>query len=98
MTFIAYCLVNIVLPQAFLEREAPHYHTGILTVLCFQVALFICYWLNWTLMTLENKRRDKLEASSQGATLSEEERHQARVLSGLKDMTDKENLAFRYAP
>lgn len=97
MTFIAYCLLNIVLPQAFLSSEAPTYHTGILVVLCFQAALFVCYWLNWSLMTLENKRRDKIEAA-QGGTLTEEERYQARLRSGLKDMTDKENLAFRYAP
>jgi ACS family allantoate permease-like MFS transporter len=96
MVFVAYCISNVVVPQAFLGREAPTYHTGILTVMCFQIALVVCYWTNWFLMTAENKRRDKVLKDQ--APMNEDERRQGRIISGLQDMTDKENLAFRYAP
>ncbi|KAJ7621480.1 major facilitator superfamily domain-containing protein [Roridomyces roridus] len=102
MTFVAYCVSNIVVPQAFRGTEAPTYHSGILTVMCFQIALVICYWASWALMTLENKRRDKLQARHphpdgekgvDGAMQKKED-----VLQGLKDLTDRENMTFRYSP
>ena len=48
-------------------------------------------------MTMENKRRDKLLSQDAGLRNEAEER-QREIMSGLKDMTDRENLAFRYAP
>lgn len=115
MAFVAYCISNIVVPQAFLGREAPTYHTGILTVMCFQIALIACYWINWTLMTLDNRKRNKAAFSSsevehrqqpagsdsevvgQG-TIDTEAAHRAKIMNGLKDLTDRENKSFRYAP
>ncbi|KAM0748290.1 MFS general substrate transporter [Meredithblackwellia eburnea MCA 4105] len=99
MTFVAYCVSNIVVPQAFRGNEAPTYHSGILTVLCFQVALIICYWTSWTLMTMENRRRDKLQAKLDAESgASTVDKTQEEVLQGLRDLTDRENLGFRYSP
>lgn len=96
LIFIAQCVSNIVIPFAFLANEAPTYHTGLLTVMCFQIALVICYWASWSLMTLENKRRDK--AALNDPTLDSAEARTSQIVSGLKDMTDRENKAFRYSP
>jgi len=95
MAFVAYCVSNIVVPQAFLGREAPTYHTGILTVMCFQIALVVCYWVNWTWMKAENRSRDRASKDQPSAKV---EYSEDRIASGLKDMTDRENMNFRYAP
>jgi len=97
MFYASYCVSSTVIPQAFLAREAPVYHTGILTILCFQCVLFFCYWACWLLMARDNRLRDK-----QFAQLSQEQRYQqqsiaGQVLQGLQDLTDKTNPTFRYS-
>ncbi|KAF9464593.1 major facilitator superfamily domain-containing protein [Collybia nuda] len=107
MSFIAYCISNIIVPQSFRGSEAPTYHSGILTVMCFQIALILCYWASWILMTLENRRRDRIQpleypeknrGDVEGRSEGEKDGSMKKVLQGLKDLTDQQNLAFRYSP
>lgn len=70
--------------------------------MCFQIALIVCYWTNWTLMTFENKRRDKKVSENVGgegvAEAGSKQEHREKIVQGLRDMTDRENQTFRYAP
>ncbi|KAJ6789423.1 hypothetical protein PWT90_10481 [Aphanocladium album] len=87
MLFIAYCLGNIVGPQLFLEKEAPHYTTGFLAIMiCCAISILgsmlLRGWLIW-----ENNRRSKLAGST---SLGGE----AQLNDG--DQTDKTLIQFRY--
>ncbi|KAF4838546.1 putative transporter [Colletotrichum tropicale] len=84
--FVAYCVGNIVGPQLVRsETKAQHYPelwTGLIICYCITiVSASALYVLLWK----ENKRRDSLD-------LDESERDRL----AFKDLTDKENLHFRY--
>ncbi|KAI8245918.1 hypothetical protein K4K55_000184 [Colletotrichum sp. SAR 10_96] len=84
--FVAYCVGNIVGPQLVRsETKAQHYPelwTGLIICYCITiVSASALYVLLWK----ENKRRDSLD-------LDESERDRF----AFKDLTDKENLHFRY--
>ncbi|KAF9873048.1 major facilitator superfamily transporter [Colletotrichum karsti] len=84
--FVAYCVGNIVGPQLVRsETKAQHYPelwTGL--IICYCVTILSAATLNFVLWR-ENKRRD-------GLGLDEGERDRL----AFKDLTDKENLHFRY--
>ncbi|KAL4882969.1 major facilitator superfamily domain-containing protein [Aspergillus karnatakaensis] len=85
--FLAYCVGNIIGPQAFQESDAPSYSKGYEGLLaCLVVAMFsilaygvLCWW--------ENKRRDALGAEEQSEVVAE---------GAFSDLTDKEKKGFRY--
>ncbi|KAI4596031.1 hypothetical protein KJ359_006323 [Pestalotiopsis sp. 9143b] len=84
--FVAYCVGNIVGPQLVRsETKAQHYPelwTGLIICYCITI---LCASTLYVLLHRENKRRDAL-------SLDEAERNS----NAFKDMTDKENLHFRY--
>ncbi|BDD63055.1 hypothetical protein MPDQ_003658 [Monascus purpureus] len=84
--FVAYCVGNIIGPQLVRsqtkDQHYPELWTGL--IICYCITMLTASIL-WVLLSLENKRRDKLE-------LNEEERNRL----AFKDLTDKENPYFRY--
>lgn len=88
--FICYSLGNIISPQAFLQKEAPRYSTGVAVTLasfCINIIGFFCLYL---LYVRENKKRDR--AAEGQPELSEDE----KTLMAFSDLTDMENKTFRY--
>ncbi|CAI7636454.1 unnamed protein product [Penicillium glandicola] len=88
--FVSYCVGNLIGPQLFFTREAPRYQSGFASmIVCFVVQIAIVVVM-YTVNVRENKRRDLLNPNTS-------EDHQAAVVSlGLSDMTDAQNLHFRY--
>ena len=89
MTLMAFCIGNLIGPQLFQAKDAPEYVPAkivLLVFLCSSCALSI--WLRFVVRH-ENKRRDRL---TEGYT--EEEKNKDILLL---DLTDRENLNFRYA-
>ncbi|KAH7310833.1 MFS general substrate transporter [Stachybotrys elegans] len=87
MIFIAYCVSNIVAPQFFKTSQAPLYPLGmgaILGAYCIAIVTIIIYAL---VCWRENKRRDAVDAAAG------QREHQD---TDFKDLTDKENIHFRY--
>ncbi|PVH81828.1 MFS general substrate transporter [Cadophora sp. DSE1049] len=91
MVFVAYCVGRIVGPHFFLDSESPRYQTGMRTILSvFSIAAAMAVILRIYLMR-ENARRDR----------SMEHASDARI-NGLNeteddlDITDREDLTFRY--
>ncbi|ETS74130.1 hypothetical protein PFICI_13996 [Pestalotiopsis fici W106-1] len=84
--FVAYCVGNIVGPQLIRsETKSQHYPelwTGLIICYCITI---LCASALYVLLYRENKRRDQL-------SLDENERNR----NAFKDLTDKENLHFRY--
>ncbi|KAI1877364.1 hypothetical protein JX265_003372 [Neoarthrinium moseri] len=91
--FVGYCIGNAVGAQMFIASDAPKYIKGI-------TACGILYWVEFTSMGCwryyyiwENKRRAKILAE-QG--ISEEESERIGRLNAEADMTDRENIHFKY--
>ncbi len=84
---IAFCVGNIIGPLTFREQDAPNYIPAKITIVAvcatavlFTVILQIYYM--W-----ENRRRDKLAADGYV---------QHKIDVEFSDMTDRQNLEFRY--
>lgn len=86
--FLAYCVGNIIGPQAFQSSDAPGYAHGYSGLLgCIVAAIVsisaysaLCYW--------ENKKRDAERAAGDAGMAVE--------LQAFSDRTDKEKRGFRY--
>ncbi|KAJ4864448.1 major facilitator superfamily domain-containing protein [Trichoderma breve] len=92
--FIAYCVGGAVGPQTFRAEWAPRYIPAI--ILCgimygVVIALFIA-WRFYYIM--ENKRRAKT-IKEMGMT-PEQSAHQGKI-NGESDMTDRQNIHFKYS-
>ena len=94
MTFIGYCVGNMVGSQVFKTNDAPRYVSG--TVACCVAfgleAILLLLWRFWYMY--ENRRRDRLAAES---GLSKEEQGRLGRKMGEKDFTDWQNPHFRYS-
>lgn len=79
---------NVVGPYAFINSEAPHYTTGVIVCMASRIAEIIIILLLRLAFVIPNKRRDKLFADG-------DVRYDPNV-STYEDVTDKQNLHFRY--
>ncbi|KAK8115710.1 hypothetical protein PG984_012212 [Apiospora sp. TS-2023a] len=87
LIFISYCISNIVAPQFFLSRQAPVYPLGIAVILGSYVlsAAFIVLYAAYCIY--ENRRRDRVDEAAG---------ERVHMDTDFKDLTDKENVHFRY--
>ncbi|OAG40408.1 hypothetical protein AYO21_05308 [Fonsecaea monophora] len=84
--FLGYCTGNIAGPFFYKTDQAPEYTLGIWSMIVshlLEVCIIIVFWV---LMKYENARRDKIQG------------HHERDLdaTAFGDLTDRENLNFRY--
>lgn len=89
--FLGYCTGNIVGPFFYLDSQKPQYELGIWSMIvshlveaCIVIALRL-------MLSMENKRRDRIQSQQEGGL-------EGRDLdsTAFSDMTDRENLNFRY--
>ena len=94
LTLIAYCVGNMAGAQVFKTKDAPRYIGGTIACsVCFGAEIVvIVLWRLWYMR--ENKRRDHLVAES---GISAEEIARCGRVNGEQDMTDLENVHFRYS-
>ncbi|KZT57461.1 MFS general substrate transporter [Calocera cornea HHB12733] len=84
---IFYCVGNLIGPQVFQAKDAPRYTPALITiVVCFIICIFILLGI-WYVNHRENVRRDALKASPDYVHVPNQE---------FLDLTDGENLEFRY--
>lgn len=84
---IGYCVGNLVGPQTFRNSEAPGYQGAKTAIVsCGFIGLFVLCVI-WASYIWENKRKDKIDLS----------KHQALENQEFADLTDKENVFFRYS-
>lgn len=87
MTFLAYCVANILAPQTFRASQAPHYTSGYNSILGFEssaIAIMLLYIVG---VQWENRRRDKKHGPIDSA---------AALNESFEDLTDWEKPNFRY--
>jgi len=87
LVFISYCVSNIIGPQFFKANQAPLYPLGTGAILGSYVLSILTMCTYMTICWRENQRRDKLDAAA-GERVHQE--------TDFKDLTDKENIHFRY--
>ncbi|ORY85703.1 major facilitator superfamily domain-containing protein [Protomyces lactucae-debilis] len=94
LNLIAYCVGNAVGPNVFKPSDAPGYFPAkVVMVVCFFIC-FLVFLLIRFLNVRENARRDRLAAA---AAESGEKEHFADNRDAAElDLTDRENLSFRY--
>ncbi|KAK7756355.1 hypothetical protein SLS62_001581 [Diatrype stigma] len=81
----------IVGPFFYLTEQAPSYSLGIWSMIVSHLLEVVIIVTLWTLLSRENRRRDKLQAAMEGGL-------EGRDLdsTAFADLTDRENLNFRY--
>jgi len=88
--FIAWAAGNAVGPQVFLARDAPRYFIAFATHLgCYTLLVLVIFFLRWHLKR-QNDRKDALAAEGV------DEAKDDRMVHAFDDLTDRENLNFRY--
>ncbi|KAK6957645.1 hypothetical protein Daesc_000432 [Daldinia eschscholtzii] len=93
--FICYCVGQIAGPQFFVSKEAPAYHSGIIAMLCGFILNLVLNQALRFLYVLENKKRGKILEGKSEDELNAMERESN--LQGFEDVSDKNNVMFRYA-
>ncbi|KAI8626408.1 putative MFS allantoate transporter [Xylariaceae sp. FL1651] len=90
--FLGYCTGNdIIGPFFYLSSQTPYYELGIWSIIVSHFLEVILITTFWILFSQENRRRDKIQAAMEGGL-------EGRDLdtTAFADMTDRENLNFRY--
>lgn len=91
-TCLGYCVGNIAGPFFYKTDQSPTYPLGIwsmIVVLILEIGIAVVLRF---LLSAENKRRDRLQG------IDQTHHHERRDLdaTAFEDMTDRENLNFRY--
>lgn len=84
--FIGYCAGCIAGPQLWKDNEAPRFFEGEVTAIVTWCLLFVAMCAYWYMCAAENRRRDQLAGTVE-----------IRAFEKGEDVTDKEDLMFRYS-
>ncbi|KAL4938921.1 hypothetical protein BDV06DRAFT_231455 [Aspergillus oleicola] len=84
--FLAYCVGNIIGPQAFRDTDAPSYSKGYEGLLACLVVAIVAIGAYGALCWMENRRRD---------AMGETDEH-LQQQAAFSDLTDREKRGFRY--
>jgi MFS family permease len=87
---IAYTVGNIISPQTFQAKDAPRYLPAKISIVILYVLITIDLWIIRVLAVRENRRRDRRKEEL-GEAYVVEKNHE------FLDLTDRQNLEFRYS-
>ncbi|KAF5246459.1 hypothetical protein FANTH_6831 [Fusarium anthophilum] len=87
LIFVAYCVSNIIGPQFFKAAQAPLYPLGMGAILCSYGLAMVIIILYGLYCWWENRRRDAVDNESDTAVHTD---------TDFRDLTDKQNIHFRY--
>ncbi|KAL4968172.1 pantothenate transporter [Aspergillus stella-maris] len=89
--FIAYAVAAVAAPQLWQTKDAPRYIKGVVAdIVCFGCIIAVFGVYAW-LVGRENRRRERLEGEGGVGQVQE-----GAGREGKKDLTDREDLSFRY--
>ncbi|WVQ66220.1 uncharacterized protein L199_004399 [Kwoniella botswanensis] len=94
MSFVGYCVGNIVGSQLYQAKDAPLYRPGLIaSAICFGLTFVVIFILRFYYIYV-NAKRDR-QARESGLTVEEMER--LGKINGENDLTDIQNPHFRYS-
>ncbi|KAI1162945.1 allantoate permease [Nemania serpens] len=85
--FTGYCVGNIIGPQTFLDREAPHYRSAYVAMLVGYTVKLVSIIVLYIYMWRVNVARDAAGPTDE----------KAAVEAGMHDQTELDNKGFRYS-
>lgn len=94
--FVFYAGGNVAGANIFFAREKPRYFSALAGLLVCYAGMMVIAMVLRGYMMWENKRREKLIGDSTEQR-TKQDADATAIAGGFKDMTDKENLHFRYA-
>jgi len=95
--FLGYCTGNIAGPFFYKESQTPRYQLGIWSMIVSHLLEVVVILLLRFLLARENKRRDRVQGiSSEESLEAKVAREEERDRTAFSDLTDRENLNFRY--
>ncbi|KAH8117460.1 MFS general substrate transporter [Phellopilus nigrolimitatus] len=95
LTFISYCVGNIVGPHFVIQSQAPRFNTATKAMMIGFVGKFVCHAVLGTFMLSINRKRDRMLRMSNNDIDEEVEKRDGEA-RGMLDQTEFENKAFRY--
>ncbi|KAH8647612.1 major facilitator superfamily domain-containing protein [Tricladium varicosporioides] len=94
--FIAWATGNAIGPQVFLKWDAPRYFIAFATHMgCYVLLVLVIIFLRFYLAS-QNKKKDRIQAELAAAAEGSAGVVDSDLVHAFDDMTDKENLNFRY--
>jgi len=102
LTFIAYCVGNIVGPQFVLQRQAPNFPTATKAMMIGFAGKVVCHAILGIYLLASNRRRDKEQGTQRSSrdgvngSEGEKELRERAEDQGMLDKTEFENRALRY--
>lgn len=89
--FLGYCTGNIAGPFFYLTNQQPEYPLGIWSMIVSHLIEFVVVIMLRVLLSTENRRRDRIQSMQEGGL-------EGRDLdsTAFSDLTDRENMNFRY--
>ncbi|KAK7439852.1 hypothetical protein VKT23_017424 [Stygiomarasmius scandens] len=96
VTFIGYCIGNIAGPHVLIDSEKElGYPTATKAMMAGYTIKTGCHVLLGLYMWYENRRKDLL-VKQEGKVVPEEERKRLAEEAGMNDVTENDNIWFRY--
>jgi amino acid transporter len=89
--FLGYCTGNIAGPFFYKNDQAPNYPLGIWSMITVNLLEVVVALVFMFICSRENARRDRLQGVTEGERVEQD-----LTATAFSDMTDKENLNFRY--
>lgn len=86
--FLAYSAGNLVVPNLFIDKEAPLYPTGFKGMIASFVTIMVLAFVLMGYLIVQNRKRDKMYGRVDPNAVQEDD---------FMDLTDKELHYFRYA-
>jgi len=97
MLFLGYCTGNIAGPFFYTGSQSPRYQLGIWSMIVSHLLEVAVILLLRLLLSKENKRRDCMQGVNDGESVEARiNREREADRTAFSDMTDRENLNFRY--
>ncbi|KAI1344159.1 major facilitator superfamily domain-containing protein [Xylariaceae sp. FL0016] len=96
MTFVAWAAGNCAAPQIFQDSDAPRYQKGFTAHFCLYVLFNIALAILRLLLTRRNKARNAVTAEPVSTTKDDSKGPAPAHVHAFDDLTDMENLDFRY--
>jgi hypothetical protein len=95
--FLGYCTGNIAGPFFYRTDQSPSYPLGIWSMIVSHLLEVVVILTLRYLLARDNKSRDRIQGVSGSETEDEKfARERERDATAFSDMTDRENLNFRY--
>lgn len=89
LVLVSYCVGNLIGPQTFQAKQAPHYTTAKVVMVAFSCVALVALLALWYMYWSENKRRDANNCS--------DSEFENTINHEFADLTDLENPLFRYS-